>query len=81
MSECKELVDLCFSLVLAVSSPEHAVPFSQKSVTERAAWVAEKLREFGYPTVPCGASWSLLVEDQKESEEAWKAELDKSRQG
>ncbi len=56
----QDLVDLIFQFVLAVSSPEHAAKFAEKSVEDRVAWVAKQLRSCGFDTVPIGASWGIL---------------------
>jgi hypothetical protein len=57
----QKLVDLLFQCVLTVSDPEHASTFSKKTTEERAAWVAQVLRDCGFETTPICASWGTLV--------------------
>ena len=53
----QELIDIAFQLVLASTSDPI---FCEKSVPEKAEWVAEKLRGCGFDTQPMGASWGVL---------------------
>ena len=60
MSREQKLVDLCFEMVLAVTSKAHADAFKVKTNEEKAEWVAKTLKECGFETTPCGASWGVL---------------------
>jgi hypothetical protein len=37
--------------------------FRGKSIQEVAEWTAGQLRDCGFPTVPCGMSWGVLVDE------------------
>lgn len=53
----QRLVNLCFEFALKGAALMHG-----KSNEEVAAWVAENLRECGFPTKPVGSSWGILQE-------------------
>lgn len=54
----QELVDLCFSMVLAATNDPI---FCAKDRGERMAWVANTLRTMGYDTQPMGMMWGRLI--------------------
>jgi hypothetical protein len=54
----QELVNLCFSMVLAATDNKI---FCKRPRGERMAWVANQLRSMGYDTTPVGMSWGMLV--------------------
>jgi len=54
----QELVDFCFSIVL--TALDHYKYFENKSEDERAQWIAEKLRDYGFETERIGISWGIL---------------------
>lgn len=56
----QQLVDICFQLVSVSHDKEHRSVFENMTREERMKWVAEQLRECGFSTQPCGASWGIL---------------------
>ena len=61
----QKLVDLCFQLAIAVYLQrdyfeKHENNYKQEVI---ANWVAQELREYGFPTLPRGASWGVLLDD------------------
>lgn len=65
MSRTREqrLVDIAFQLVFVALTPSNATRLLALSRKEQMAWVAQQLREAGFPTRPCGASWGVLTDD------------------
>ncbi len=55
MAKEQELIDIMFQIAFTAAKKMH-----KKSTPEIAAWVAEQLKECGFPTTPCGASWGVL---------------------
>lgn len=53
----QQLVDLCFALVIVAQE----CTFTDNEGA--AKWVAEQLRQNGFPTTPRGSSWGVLEED------------------
>lgn len=53
----QRLIDLTFEFVLALHM---RADYISKPREELTAWVTEKLRESGFDTQPCGASWGVL---------------------
>jgi predicted Abi (CAAX) family protease len=53
----QKLVDICFEMVMVAVRHKK---FQKASNEELAAWVATQLKDCGYPTTPCGASWGVL---------------------
>jgi hypothetical protein len=51
----QELIDIMFQVALMCAERMH-----DKSREEVAEWVAAQLRDCGFDTVPCGASWGVL---------------------
>lgn len=69
MSREQELIDICFSLVLTATmkpggdiTEENLKVFREGTNEDKAEWVAKQLRESGFDTFPCGASWGVLKE-------------------
>ena len=62
MNNEQELVDICFSLAMAVNRNES---FRNLSNPELAEWVAEQLKGCGFETRPMGMSWGVLGEQPK----------------
>ena len=65
MSQEQKLIDICFELVLTITSThpdmkDTAKIFSEKTNEEKAKWVSDKFRTCGFDTEPCGASWGVL---------------------
>ena len=60
---CREqkLIDACFQLVMTATAREYNKHFQSLSMERKAAWVADQLRELGFDTAPCGASWGVLM--------------------
>lgn len=57
-SNKQELVDICFSLVS--TALDHADYWKDKPIEDRMSWVAKQLKECGFDTFKCGASWGTL---------------------
>jgi hypothetical protein len=55
----QKLVDLCFEIALMISDKEYKL--YEKSIEEKAEWIAHQLKECGFPTMPCGMSWGVLI--------------------
>jgi hypothetical protein len=51
------LIDICFELV---SVSLNSVFLQKLDRESRMEWVAQQLRDSGFDTVPCGASWGVL---------------------
>ena len=56
-SSKQELIDIMFQVAMVAAQHLHG-----KSNEEIAEWVAKQLRDCGYDTFPCGASWGVLKE-------------------
>ena len=56
-SRLQKLIDICFDLVLTQNDPN---VIKQEDQDDLMLWVARQLRENGFPTKPCGASWGVL---------------------
>lgn len=53
----QQLVDIMFEVAITI----HTHPsFRAKTREEVAEWVAHQLKECGFETTPCGASWGVL---------------------
>ncbi len=59
-TEHQKLIDICFDLVLTITSDPHVDIFKKKTNDEKAEWVAKQLRGCGFDTYPVGASWGVL---------------------
>jgi hypothetical protein len=55
----QKLIDMCFQIGIVMSDPKFR--FHTKTTEKRAEWIANTLKSCGYPTIPCGASWGVLV--------------------
>lgn len=58
----QKLVDLCFEIGLMISDKEYK--FYEKSIEERAEWITRQLKGCGFPTMPCGMSWGVLIDKE-----------------
>lgn len=58
MDREQKLVDACYAMVLAATADR---VFCKKTNEEKAAWVSATLRELGFPTLPCGSKWGVLI--------------------
>ena len=56
----QKLVDICFQIMMLVTSKEHSKHFSRMSNEQKAEWVRDQLQGCGFPTSPCGASWGVI---------------------
>lgn len=71
MSERKiidqEIIDVIFSITLSIHENKW---FKEKERTrdEVQEWVAKQLADFGIYTMPCGASWGILINEEKYKE-------------
>ena len=54
----QKLVDICFSCVILTHMERKS--FEKMTREEIAEWTARQLRECGFDTSPCGASWGVL---------------------
>lgn len=55
VSREQQLVDIMFQVAIMCAERMHG-----KTNEEIAEWVARQLRECGFDTSPCGASWGML---------------------
>jgi hypothetical protein len=51
----QQLVDITFQVAIVAAQYLHG-----KSNEEIAEWTAKQLKDCGFPTTPCGASWGVL---------------------
>lgn len=51
----QKLIDIMFQIAFAAAEHMHG-----RSMEEIAAWVADQLRQCGFPTTPVGSSWGYL---------------------
>ena len=58
----QKLVDLCFEMVLLVTSDVCIDHFRQMTAVEKAKWVSDTLKECGFSTKAIGSSWGVLEE-------------------
>ena len=56
----QELINIMFQCVLLRHDPNYREHFDAMTQEQMAEWVAHQLRECGFPTSPCGASWGVL---------------------
>lgn len=59
----QKLVTIAFQLVSTAFDPTNVAIISAMSHKERMEWVADNLRGCGFPTVPVGSNWGVLVEE------------------
>lgn len=57
-NEQQFLVDIVFQVGLTIASNPALNAMSQEAI---AAWIAQQLKDCGFPTTPIGASWGVLV--------------------
>ena len=57
MDEKQKLVDICFQIGLVIKDSK---ALQQMSNEKCAGWIAQQLKECGFETHPCGASWGVL---------------------
>ena len=57
----QELIDIMFQVAFTAAEKMH-----EKSTPASAAWVAEQLKQCGFPTMPQGASWGVLDQGGRE---------------
>lgn len=60
MNREQKLIDICFELVATVLDVDCRDTFIKMSQEDRMLWVANQLKQCGFNTVPCGASWGIL---------------------
>lgn len=70
----QKLIDICFQLVLAATDD---ADFCKEDNESKARWVAHRLREHGFDTKPCGASWGVLKRKVAKDKEERRREIDK----
>ena len=58
MNREQELVDICFSIGILMSDLQY--DFIKMDNEQKAEYIAKQLRECGFDTQPCGASWGVL---------------------
>lgn len=54
----QKLVDIMFEVAQLSATHFHS---NKTSREEHMAWVAKQLKDSGFETTPCGASWGVLV--------------------
>jgi hypothetical protein len=54
----QKLIDATFEIALMISSIKYDL--YKLPDEEKAKWIAEQLRDAGFDTEPCGASWGIL---------------------
>lgn len=59
----QKLVDIMFDVAMTIRKHDS---LKNKTQEELAAWVAEQLRNCGFPTTPVGASWGMLDKKKKD---------------
>ena len=59
MNREQELINICYELVLTITSKSHVDIFKKKNNEEKAKWVRKQLINCGFPTKPCGSSWGV----------------------
>lgn len=59
----QRLVDAVFEMFLVFH--DYRNHFEGKSREEVAKWVSDRLTGVGFPTIPVGMSWGVLVEDEE----------------
>lgn len=57
MSKEQQLIDIMFQVALTMRNNSWFVGKSQEEVAE---WVQKQLKDCGFETEPCGASWGVL---------------------
>lgn len=62
----QQLVDLCFSIALMLSTKGvgrdgKKYDMTKLSIDEKALWIAKQLRDAGFDTRPVGSSHGILV--------------------
>jgi len=57
MSKEQQLIDIMFQVALTMHNNPWFVGKSQEEVAE---WVQKQLKDCGFETEPCGASWGVL---------------------
>lgn len=58
MNREQKLVDICFSIGMLMSDPQH--DFVKMDNEQKAEYIARQLRSCGFDTYPCGALWGVL---------------------
>ena len=61
MGREQKLIDTCFQIGLMIKSEKS---FRKMSTGEAAVWIAQQLKQAGFPTTPSGASWGVLIDDR-----------------
>lgn len=56
-NDTQKLIDITFQIAFTIHNEKF---FKGKNKYVVAEWVAEQLRECGFDTQPCGASWGVL---------------------
>ena len=57
MSQEQKLIDITFEIALTISSDPYLF---NRTVEEKAHWIAERLKDCGFDTTPIGNSWGVL---------------------
>ena len=55
--DTQKLIDITFQIGLAIHNENF---FKDKNKYDVAEWISQQLRECGFDTHPCGASWDVL---------------------
>ena len=54
----QKLIDIMFQIALTIQA--NPGDFQGMTNEQVAEWVADQLRQCGFPTAPCGMSWGVL---------------------
>ena len=63
-SKEQHLVDLCFEIAITMQMNQKWL--KKQSRDDIGKWVADQLKNCGFPTTPCGSSWGVLTEPNLE---------------
>lgn len=56
----QKLIDICFQIGITIHHHNSLKVMSKEKLT---GWIAEQLKECGFPTKPVGMSWGVLQDD------------------
>ena len=63
MEDKQKLVDICFQIAFTVQRNKSLIDMPHEQLAE---WVITQLKNSGFETMPCGASWGVLINKEKE---------------
>lgn len=62
-SDKQKLVNICFEIAMTVRDSDKLKKMSNENL---CLWVADQLKKCGFETTPCGCSWGVLIEKEKQ---------------